>query len=132
MRSLDQIRAAHAYQAIAHARNGTREISIKLPTMLQVNGLLATWAHLLAKKTAVVDDLLEHLRYFQDLEIPQGEARNVFLHWVGGHQQNRGGLGGPRLRAITAEALAFTVWLKRAAEAWEENRNEGQEGGSDG
>lgn len=121
MRSLDQRRAASAYAAIEKAPKKAAELAIRLPAMLQINGLLATWAFLLAKEgkgePTPVASLLGHLRSLEDLQIPAGDAQSVFLHWVGGATGASGGIGGSLLRALTAEALAWAVWLKRAAEA---------------
>lgn len=117
-RSLDQQRAANAYAA---AVPGEGDVDFqRLPAMLQTNGLLATWAFLLAKKDkgrAALDALLRHLRTRADLGVPPGTAHEVFRTWVGEPGGDAGGLGGPALRTLTAEALAFSVWLKRAAEA---------------
>lgn len=117
MKSLDQQRAASAY-AYAAAPNADLDWAQKLPAMLQINGLLATWAFLLAKsETPLLDALLGYLRTLPELAVPRGDAQSVFLHWVGGATGASGGIGGSLLRALTAEALAWSVWLKRAAEA---------------
>ena len=50
MRSLDQRRAAAAYAGIGEAENGVVEMARRLPDMLRTNGLLATWAFLVAKE----------------------------------------------------------------------------------
>jgi hypothetical protein len=96
--------------------------------MLQINGLLATWAFFLARgETALLDSLLAYLRTLPQLQVPAGSAETVFLHWVGGATGASGGIRGPLLRALTAEALAWSAWLKRAAEA----RGATAQGGSD-
>jgi CRISPR/Cas system CMR-associated protein Cmr5 small subunit len=115
-RSLDQRRAASAYTYAATAADLDR--AQKLPAMLQINGLLATWAFFLSNsETPLLDALLGYLRSLPDLAVPEGSAEAVFLHWVGGPAGASGGIGGSLLRALTAEALAWSVWLKRAAEA---------------
>ncbi len=88
-----------------------------LPVMLRTNGLLATWAHLLKKEkpehAAAAGALLAHLRALS-LVPPEGSAVKVFLDcWTA----PAGGASGLQLRRLTAEAVAFSVWLKRAAEA---------------
>jgi CRISPR/Cas system CMR-associated protein Cmr5 small subunit len=121
LRSLDQRRAASAYAYAATAPKKAAELAIRLPAMFQINGFLATWAFLLAKEgkkePTPVAALLDYLRSLQDLKVPQGDSASVFLHWVGGATGAAEGVDGSRLRALTAEALAWSVWLKRAAEA---------------
>lgn len=117
LRSLDQRRAASAY---GYAATPTADLdwAQKLPVMFQINGLLATWAFLLAKgEKPLLEALLAYLRTLPELGVPAGSAESVFLHWVGGPMGASGGAGGSLLRALTAEALAWSVWLKRAAEA---------------
>lgn len=117
LRSLDQRRAASAYATITAAPKKVAELAIRLPAMLQINGLLATWAFLLSQEgkgnPTPVGALLTYLQSLKDLKVPVGNAESVFLHWVGG----AAGIGGSLLRALTAEALAWSGWLKRAAEA---------------
>lgn len=115
--SLDQRRAASAYAYAARPDAGL-DWAQKLPAMFQVNGLLATWAFLLAKdERPLLDALTVYLRSLQELGVPPGNAETVFLHWVGGASGGGGGIDGSLLRGLTAEALAWSVWLKRAAEA---------------
>lgn len=120
MKTLDQIRAAGAYEAMARARDETVELARGLPSMLQQNGLLAVWAFLLSKggdHLALAGQLLDHLRKLERLpRIPGGaNPQSAFLAWVGA--ADAPGLAGHQLRDLTAEALAFAGWLKRAAEA---------------
>lgn len=117
LRSLDQRRAASAY-AYAATPDVDLDRAQKLPAMFQINGLLATWAFLLAKgETPLLDSLLAYLRTLPELGVPAGAADAVFRHWVGGATGANAGIDGSLLRALTAEALAWSVWLKRAAEA---------------
>ncbi len=118
LRSLDQRRAASAY-AYAGAPQASLDWAQKLPALLQVNGLLATWAFLLAKEqSSLLEALLGHLRTLEKLQVrKEGGPANAFLHWVGGPTGAGTGIDGTLLRALTAEALAWSVWLKRAAEA---------------
>jgi hypothetical protein len=121
LRSLDQRRAASAYAYAATAPKKAAELAIRLPAMFQINGFLATWAFLLAregkKEPTPVAALLGYLQSLTHLRVPQGDATSVFLHWVGGATGAGDGIGSSLLRALTAEALAWSVWLKRAAEA---------------
>lgn len=124
MKSLDQRRAAAAYREIGDAHPDVVNLARGLPDMLRTNGLLATWAFLLTKEKknprqpTPLPALLGHLRSLPGLGVPaQGDLEAVFLHWVGGATGAGGGVVGPTLRALTAEALAFAGWLKRAAEA---------------
>lgn len=124
MRSLDQRRAAAAYREIGDAHPDVVSLARSLPDMLRTNGLLATWAFLLTKEKkkdrqpTPLRAVLEHLRSLPGLDVPaQGDLEAVFLHWVGGATGAGGSVDGPALRALTAEALAFAGWLKRAAEA---------------
>lgn len=137
MRSLDQRRAASAYGAIATAPPGAVDLARRLPSMLQANGLLATWAFLLAKERKAprqtpLPFLLRHLES-RELDVPAGgDVSAAFLHWVGGGQGANGGVSGTALRELTAEALAFAGWLKRAAEARGDEAPGAPEGGDAG
>jgi CRISPR/Cas system CMR-associated protein Cmr5 small subunit len=119
---LDQVRARNAFGFVLEgSRIGDPgdflQLARKLPAMLQTNGFLATWAHLLAKNKAehkaVTEVFLEH---FRDSEIryidgPKCDAGEMFKVWTGPD------VGMARLQKLTAEAVIFSVWLKRAAEA---------------
>jgi CRISPR/Cas system CMR-associated protein Cmr5 small subunit len=86
----------------------------KLPVMLQTNGLFATWAHLLAKDKEEHRDALNALTqffHFRDAELPT-DREKLFQQWI-----DDAPLDGPELRRWTAEAIEYSVWLKRAAEA---------------
>jgi CRISPR/Cas system CMR-associated protein Cmr5 small subunit len=117
---LDQIRARRAFESVRGDAGLPRDdfltLARKLPVMLQTNGLLATWAHLLAKNEPEHRAALKILtKHFQDLGLPLAGERPdaVFERWVGSAQ----GLSSRELRRWTAEAIEFSVWLKRAAEA---------------
>ena len=124
----DQQRATRAFAAARQAsaahkvKNGEYlSLARDLPTMLQTNGLLATWAFLLAKaeknahSKAVVNTCLEHLREAAPAgTVPAGSPKSVFEgRWLG---RSGAALSGSELRGLTAEAVAFAGWLKRAAE----------------
>lgn len=134
-RSLDQKRAANAYAAALPAGEGEVDFS-RLPAMLQINGLLATWAFLLSKKEngdKALTALLGHLRSRPELGVAaRGGAAEVFRSWVGRPGDDASGLDGTALRALTAEALAFAVWLKRAEEAAAPEPAAGGAGGGGG
>lgn len=107
--SLEQIRARRAYAAPVSERADS------LPVMLQTNGLLATWAFLLSKnETALLQTLRDHLWEFERQQGNAPDPRVMFNVWVA---DGVGQLNGPRLRKLTAEALALAAWLKRAAQA---------------
>lgn len=120
-RSLDQIRAEGAFNGLRDAAAATLDLSEKLPAMLQTNGLLATWAHCLAKSKPAHPEFQNLLRLmlfdFQGTGAlpPTADLQpaDVFRAWVGPGQP----LSGSKLRQLTAEALAFSAWLKRAAQA---------------
>jgi CRISPR/Cas system CMR-associated protein Cmr5 small subunit len=104
--SLEQVRAQRAYTA------PVSPMAESLPTMLQVNGLLATWAFLISKKEeSLLHTLAMHLMPHSDHAL---QPRAIFLRWVG---SGAGRLTASELRRLTDEALAFSAWLKRAAQA---------------
>lgn len=120
MRNLEQIRAARAYGTVATARDEELDFAIKLPVMLRTNGLLATWAFLINKREkagALLNALADHLRGTEGLAplVPARSVEEVFRSWIGTAQEP--GLDGRKLRELTAEAIALSSWLKRAAEA---------------
>lgn len=110
---LDQVRArnAFAYVLTVQDRAELLQLARKLPAMFQTNGLLASWAHLLAKKDdATAGAFLGHFREVGLLQDPR-DAREVFLNvWSAGLDMGS-------LQRLTAEAVIFAAWLKRAAEA---------------
>lgn len=118
----DQIRAGHAWNAVVEwnrdreKRSEKRSECTGLPSMLKTNGLLAGWAFLCTSEKRV--DLAEKiLEYFKQADAPSnirsmcsvyGSAAAAYRGWI--QAQNLD------LRALTDEAIAFAVWLKRAAE----------------
>lgn len=124
--NLDQIRASHAFSSVQKIPKGKQgeflQLARKLPVMLQTNGLLATWAHLLAKRKESARNefdeaaaiLLQHFRHpgVNLAGDAKRDSEKIFFEvWT------LEGEGGLPLRRRTAEALQFSVWLKRAAEA---------------
>ncbi len=114
--SREQIRARRAYTALDEHPE-LADWAESLPTMIQTNGLLATWAHLLSKRKAsmVLQTLADHLWEWEGRGASP-TPRNAFKGWVSDDQAQ---LTGTRLRRLTDEALAFAVWLKRAGKASE-------------
>jgi len=113
-------RAAAAFAVAARSSSGPQagdflRLARQLPGMLQTNGLLATWAYLLGKDEAFLAHLFEHLRSCGLLKADETGSREILLaRWTAEDGTQR--LDGLRLRRLTAEALDYAVWLKRAAE----------------
>jgi len=128
MTNLEQIRASRAFTkaALFAGRNDSQKylsLARSLPAMFQNNGLLATWAFLLSENKPspnpqrdFLNVLLEH---FKDVRFNLGvgqelNAMTVFTHkWTGETPP----LSGVELMKLTGEAVIFSGWLKRAAEA---------------
>lgn len=131
--NLEQLRAGNAFAAVGAVQQGQAlgdgktlflRLARKLPVMFQVNGLLATWAYLLAKaqdkeRLFAADQLLEHFRslpatpLWREVSPGSGPEAVFRTEWTSPDHH----LSGPELRTLTAEAVAFSGWLKRAAEA---------------
>lgn len=115
MRNLDQIRADRAFSQVTSAD----EPAASLPHMLQRNGLLATMAFFLHKYKGEagfpLQLLLDHLSdpaVGTGIGLDNRQVVDVFREWVGPN-----GLDGPQLRRLTAEAIEFSGWVKRAYQA---------------
>lgn len=132
MTNLEQIRAQKAFDQAGKAaryddsdRKEFLSLARSLPSMFQNNGLLATWAFLLSKKDkkahqALLNTMLKHFQaHFRsaDLEFTTVESLHpeqvLINYWVRSGRE----LKGEQLMLLTAEAIAFSGWLKRAAEA---------------
>ncbi len=123
MKSLEQIRAERAFAWAQDRPVGERAESLRLaerlPAMFQTNGLLAAWAFLRGGGTAAHSSLLATLS--GHLSDP------VVSRWTANHGQasfeplGERGLSVPvepvELRELTAQAIAYANWLKRAAAA---------------
>lgn len=83
----------------------------ELPTVLRTNGLLAGWAFVQAKRPAVEPALREHLEARQPGAF--GKVVRLFESGAAGGEV----LGTLELQRLTAEAIVYAGWLKRAAEA---------------
>lgn len=122
MRGLHQIRAERALAAMRPpATENQRKAGVQLAQMLRQNGLLAAWAFCQKKGKQdyqrSLDALREHLQAVHPtIAGAEPHSRILFCRWVG----NSGGLDGSSLRTLTAEAIAFGEWLKRAAQAFAE------------
>lgn len=120
VRSLSQIRAEHAFNTLAGASAEARKRASELGTTLIQNGLLAAWAFHLKKAGhhgEVLRSLHTHLKSFAPQKVTTNDPRTEFLCWVA----PEGGLNGPTLRRLTGEAIAYAEWLKRAAQALDED-----------
>lgn len=118
--NLEQIRAQHAYEVAAGKDADFLNLARSLPQMLQTNGLLGTWAFLLARAgkershAAVLMALADHLRSEGIALIGERavDPKSVLLkEWT------QPEAGSDLLQDVAAEALAYAGWLKRAAEA---------------
>ena len=129
MTNREQLRASAAYREVS-ARSGERyfpefvQRSKNLPVMLRTNGLLATWGFLCAKERDEADRraCLEILQAHLTSRLPNvgsadANAKDVFRRWIG-QSDGVGALSSAELRALTDEAIAFSGWIKRAAEAF--------------
>ncbi|KAA3657431.1 MAG: type III-B CRISPR module-associated protein Cmr5 [Calditrichaeota bacterium] len=122
MTNLEQQRAYRAFQKTGEISAGDKKdflgLAQRLPAMLQNNGLLATWAFLLTKNEGVfpkmLDVLKNHLREMGfENEVTDNAPKAIFQNWTDPHM----GLNGTKLMQLTAESIAFSGWMKRAAEA---------------
>jgi len=121
--NLEQIRAQNAFEAASGKDADFLNLARSLPQMLQTNGLLGTWAFLLAKAgkershADVVNALAKHLRS-EGIELigeRAVEPKSVLLtEWTKPEASS------DLLQDVAAEALAYAGWLKRAAEALSE------------
>lgn len=120
VRSLSQIRAEHAFHALSTVDKETRKRASELGQTLIQNGLFAAWAFHLKKGSqhlTVLRSLHGHLKSIAPQEVTTNDPRTEFLRWVA----PEGGLNGPTLRRLTGEAIAYAEWLKRAAQALDED-----------
>jgi CRISPR/Cas system CMR-associated protein Cmr5 small subunit len=127
---LDQQRARLAFDFVqklssqGRVREEFLSLARKLPVMFQTNGLLATWAHLLAKNESAHRNALAAMTEYLAPREPRekdrtADARTLFGRWLRGDAQGGvSALSGGELRERTAEAIEYAVWLKRAAEAF--------------
>lgn len=113
----EQERAAKAWAYIADVKGKTFEGKYggrvkELPALILTNGLGQTLAFLRAKGKGnpnAPQTLYGHLSEWVMSEIASGQQDSL-LEWIIGQDSST-------YRRATTEALAFTVWLKRFAEA---------------
>lgn len=125
MINLEQIRAHHAFaKAAAIAPNDRKDyltLARNLPAMFQNNGLLASWAFLLSKgensHRLALQVLLDHFRDPNFGLVAGGEQSTPQSVFVERWTNSTADMSGIELMKLTAEAVAFSGWLKRAAEA---------------
>jgi len=110
----DQSRAARAWQDIkavqVEDQAGYGSLARRLPALIQVNGLAQTLAFLCSKPDKVHFKLVyNNLDRWVGAFVNPGGERDL-LEWI--VTQNSA-----QYRRATAEALAFSLWLRRFAEA---------------
>lgn len=124
----ERLRAANAFSVVSAGGLDKRDrflvLARELPAMLQTNGLLASWAFLLAKgeehHLAAARALAAHLRSAGLVaeDAPANPEDLLVDRWLGaGNLAGQSGLSGLELRRLTSEAILYAAWLKRAAEA---------------
>lgn len=125
MQNLDQKRALNAMAAVRkydpQGKNDGNVIK-KVPTMIQQNGLLGAIAFALDDKVGHADVLkgaMEHYHTY-DAESPVGNDLNEFARWL--CQQDSA-----RLRAATAEILAYLNFYRRFASQERKNHEHGND-----
>jgi CRISPR/Cas system CMR-associated protein Cmr5 small subunit len=133
--NLDQLRARHAFAFVqgigdTEMRSKFLQIARKLPTLLQTNGLLATWAHLLAKEKAEAQAAAALLGHFRGVGLPVPAEGTPLAVLTGTWLAAGAGLSSRDLRRLTHEAIIYSAWLKRAAEALCDAGDSGDMGGS--
>lgn len=115
MQNLQQLRAEHAFSFMKdhYGDKDLENIIMKLPVMFQTNGLLATWAFLLVKKSYdVLNNLQNHLQSVPSCEVePNSTSENIFNVWI------QDDFNFDRYCPLINELIAYSSWLKRASEA---------------
>ncbi|MGN0879879.1 MAG: type III-B CRISPR module-associated protein Cmr5 [Oligosphaeraceae bacterium] len=125
MQNLDQKRALNAMAAVRkydpQGKNDGNVIK-KVPTMIQQNGLLGAIAFALDDKSghaAVLKGAMEHYQTY-DPTSPAGNDLNVFAEWLCKQDS-------ARLRAATAEILAYLNFYRRFASQERKNHEHGND-----
>jgi len=124
----ERLRASHAFAFAAQKRGQSEAEKIlsrvrELPSMLQTNGLLATWAFYLAsgERHGYRPVAEAVLGYLQQAELVGPADRQLTVERIFAERwlsaPGDGGLSGLELRSLTAETILYAVWLKRAGEA---------------
>lgn len=116
--TLEQKRAKSAWDQVESVDENSRSkyatLARKLPSMIQINGLGATLAFLLAKGKSKSDDghtlIFRHLSdWLKSQEIVDRSSANVMLFIQHTDMDN--------YRRATAEAIEYGIWLRRFVEA---------------
>lgn len=126
MRSLEQLRAALAYRFIADLKAERIELDSNtckkfgellpnLPTMVRLNGLLATWQFLNAGEVGnVLEVLINRVNEAQlTARFPADDSDSCYRKWLNGEPSV------VEFMRISAEFEAVAIWLKRAIEAYD-------------
>lgn len=125
MKNLQLIRAELAFSIVKGITDTIEQqkflsLARRAPTMFQTNGLLATWAFLLKKSrcehTKIMESIIEYFQIIRLNDLNQTNPKTIFLNWIG-HDMVQP-LSGQELMIRTREAIIFSGWLKRAAEAY--------------
>ena len=125
MQNLDQKRALNAMAAVRkYNPQGKNEGNVikKVPTMIQQNGLLGAIAFALDDKTGhaeVLKGAMEHYHTY-DSASPDGNDLNRFAEWLCKQDS-------ARLRAATAEILAYLNFYRRFASQERKSHEYGNE-----
>lgn len=119
MSNLDQRRAQQALDDVSHVDDRQSEygsLAKSLPMMLQTNGLAQTMAFINSKSPSNTahKKMYSHLSRWLNLAIREDDAEGDFLEWIVAQQSII-------YRHATNEAIEFSIWLRRFAEAqgWE-------------
>ncbi|GBD21228.1 hypothetical protein HRbin28_01677 [bacterium HR28] len=120
-RTLEQQRAAAAWQCVTAARNTQYaedygQLARQAASLVQMHGLGQTLAFLMSKRPKKQNEVNGHLQLARDLSrwVSQqilGESRDDLREWIASQADVAA------YRRATVEALAFLTWLKRFAEA---------------
>lgn len=138
---LEQTRASRAFTAVRGLgeaeRGGFLKDARKLPTFLRTNGLLASYARRPrsgsgggggSEKGQLATELWEALE--EHLEERHAGAFAKLIALFGNGDEEGGTLTTLELQRLTAEAVVFAGWLKRAAEAFRSPAEDGSDGQS--
>jgi len=124
MKNLDQIRAKNALAAADGGRfRGVNDGQVvkKVPTMIRENGILGALAFATERKDSgalkneghhdVWQAITTHLADPGIVKIKSACTPEQFIAWLAGHDE----VTAARLRAITAETMAYLSYLRRFA-----------------
>ena len=127
MKNLDQIRAANALEAGKKEYKGVNDGQVvkKIPTMIMENGTLGSLACARERKDngvvkneghyGIWQEIIEHLSHKSIACLKQNCTPDQFITWLSQSPDVSAG----RLRAITAETIAYLNYLRRFAKKGE-------------